>query len=543
MAKLAIDVVLNKAAAMTGLRGLEKDFMSFGRSVAGIAGIGGGLAGLVAGIDNILAKAGQLQDVSDAFNVSAESIQRLANVGITANLTIEEIGSKLGKLSKAAQEAASGNDEMAKTFAKIGVTGQDLVRLNPEQLFNKLREAVSSGSLANEEFTVTSKLLAKDYQRFMPLLRMTSEEFESLAKAGFIASDAMVASLDAANVKVRQFQKQVSDAMIIATASVLDLATAIKNNPIAFITGDNDALEKDMQERLDITNKFIEKERALRAGQAKMVKDDAEIAEAAKRESTLELRLIEAGIKGREDALRLIDQSEERFAQQSLDRARQLEEEKIRLIERRGDIIRDIEEFEAEMKGPEAELNLKRERAAAAGEAARAAAADNIISGDEQEKVREAFKLRAELARAEESELRRRNMQRPDFARQQPEALEQQARGLAKETVGDLPDLKFLRDLKSFDTTEIKKQSPDEFRMQGPENLINKLFSKIDLMPNNNLNGAESLGLQRQSVNFLSAIAANNSLDKPQKIIVDQLPLKDVLHKLDTLINKSGNFF
>ena len=106
MAKLAIDVVLNKASAMTGLRGLEKDFTSFGKSMLGVVGIGGGLAGLVAGIDNILAKAGQLQDVSDAFNVSAESIQRLANVGVTANLSIEEIGSKLGKLGKAAQDAA-----------------------------------------------------------------------------------------------------------------------------------------------------------------------------------------------------------------------------------------------------------------------------------------------------------------------------------------------------------------------------------------------------------------------------------------------------
>ena len=438
MAKLAIDVVLNKAAAMTGLRGLEKDFMSFGRSVAGIAGIGGGLAGLVAGIDNILAKAGQLQDVSDAFNVSAESIQRLANVGITANLTIEEIGSKLGKLSKAAQEAASGNDEMAKTFAKIGVTGQDLVSLNPEQLFNKLREAVSSGALAGEEFKIVNELLAKDFQRFMPLLRMTSEEFESLAKAGFIASDAMVASLDAANVKVRQFQKQVSDAMVIATASVLDLATAIKNNPIAFITGDNDALEKDMQERLNIANKFIEKERALRAGQEKMVKDDAEIESAAKKEATQELRLIEAGIKGREDALRLIDQSEERFAQQSLDRARQLEEEKIRLIERRGDIIRSVEDIEAERAGPSAELELQTQRAAAAGAAARAAAEDGI-NDREMETVLEAQQEAARLQRMLESNLTRRGFDDQTAARM--------ARSQAAGIAGALPGAESLRDI------------------------------------------------------------------------------------------------
>ena len=468
MAKLAIDVVLNKAAAMTGLRGLEKDFMSFGRSVAGIAGIGGGLAGLVAGIDNILAKAGQLQDVSDAFNVSAESIQRLANVGITANLTIEEIGSKLGKLSKAAQEAASGNDEMAKTFAKIGVTGQDLVSLNPEQLFNKLREAVSSGALAGEEFKIVNELLAKDFQRFMPLLRMTSEEFESLAKAGFIASDAMVASLDAANVKVRQFQKQVSDAMVIATASVLDLATAIKNNPIAFITGDNDALEKDMQERLNIANKFIEKERALRAGQEKMVKDDAEIESAAKKEATQELRLIEAGIKGREDALRLIDQSEERFAQQSLDRARQLEEEKIRLIERRGDIIRSVEDIEAERAGPSAELELQTQRAAAAGAAARAAAEDGI-NDREMETVLEAQQEAARLQRMLESNLTRRGFDDQTAARM--------ARSQAAGIAGALPGAESLRDI----ATRPDVNTPQKVTLeQVPQ--LSDVLNKLDML-------------------------------------------------------------
>ena len=470
MAKLAIDVVLNKAAAMTGLRGLEKDFMSFGRSVAGIAGIGGGLAGLVAGIDNILAKAGQLQDVSDAFNVSAESIQRLANVGITANLTIEEIGSKLGKLAKAAQSAAGTNDEMAKTFAKIGVTGQDLVRLNPEQLFNKLREAVSSGALAGEEFKIVNELLAKDFQRFMPLLRMTSEEFNRLASAAGITSDAMVAFLDAANVRLRQFQQQAAAAITEAAASILFLADTIKENPVDFaktFVGDLSLLDK-LQAKLKAAKEFTEQERRARAGQEKLVKDDAEIESAAKREATQELRLIEAGIKGREDALRLIDQSEERFAQQSLDRARQLEEEKIRLIERRGDIIRSVEDIEAERAGPSAELELQTQRAAAAGVAARAAAADGIDLS-EQEAVLEAQQEAARLQRMLESNLTRRGFDDQTAARM--------ARSQAAGIAGALPGAESLRDI----TTRPDVNTPQKVTLeQVPQ--LSDVLNKLDTL-------------------------------------------------------------
>jgi len=377
MAKLAIDVVLNKAAAMTGLRGLEKDVSSFGKSMLGLAGIGGGLAGLVAGIDGILAKAGQLQDVSDAFNVSAESIQRLANVAVTANLSVEEIGSKLGKIGKAAQEAANGNVGLASAFAKIGVAGQDLVSLNPEQLFNKLREAVSSGALAGEELSIVNDLLAKDYQRFMPILRMTAEEYKNLGNASAVLSDVTVSNLDAMNVKLRQFQNSISTVAALYMSEWVDLLKDFSENPFAtvsdYLNSDFDRYDKRIQERANKVKEMIQKERASRAGQEKTVKDEKKIEDDKKAfEKQLDeqdrkevqhlVRRIDAEIKAKDEAEKMKADIEEKYRQRSLDREIEMEKKKNEQKLRLQDLL-------AKEGGTQAEIGLLESRAKDAAKA------------------------------------------------------------------------------------------------------------------------------------------------------------------------------
>jgi hypothetical protein len=463
MAKLAIDVVLNKAGAMTGLRGLEKDIGSFAKSALGLVGIGGGLAGLVAGIDNILAKAGQLQDVSDAFNVSAESIQRLAAVGVTANLSIEEIGSKLGKLGKAAQDAAGGNTELAKTFAKIGVTGQDLVRLNPEELFNKLREAVSSGALASEELKVVNELLAKDYQRFLPILRMTTEEYTKLGNASAVMSDAMVSSLDAANVTLRQFQNSTSQAFAYMTGALLDAAAVIKENPLLIFATMDPSFEKALKDREEKIKKSIADERKLRAGMEKEVVDQKKLEEEQKafdRSETeaarLEQRISDAVVKVKQETEETKSRIEEKYAQRSLQRAEEHER-------RKAELIPQIEEIQAERAGPDAQMALLEKRAKEAGVQARKTGSFEDVKNAEEAALR--------LQRAVEQDLTDRKL---------GATAQQRARDAASQAVGALPSAQQLRDIPT--TTEAQRTQP--VKLENPPDLKG-IMDKLDTLIKN----------------------------------------------------------
>jgi len=471
MAKLAIDVVLNKASAMTGLRGLEKDVTSFGKSILGVVGIGGGLAGIVAGIDNILAKAGQLQDLSDAFNVSAESIQRLANVGLTANLSIEEIGSKLGKLGKAAQDAAGGNTDLAKTFEKIGVTGQQLVSLSPEQLFNKLREAVSSGKLANEEYEITSKLLAKDFQRFLPILRMATEEFERLGGATSVLSDTTVSNLDAMNVKLRQFQNTASTVVASVAGGFLDLGTDIKESPLQstldLLTGDYDKIEKRIIKRERKLKDAILKERSDRAGQQKAVVDQAELDQEDVNAVRQKVKQIDGELAAIDKAYQMLADSEEDRRKQDLADFKQAEKEKRDLLQKRASLIPEIEQLQAERAGPAAEMSLMEKRAREAGIQARKTGS--------VEDVKTAEEAALSFQRAQEQDLRNRRL---------GEVAEQRARDITNQVVGALPMAgqlgEQLRDIPS--STEAQRTQP--VKLENPPDLRG-IMDKLDTLIKN----------------------------------------------------------
>ena len=471
MAKLAIDVVLNKASAMTGLRGLEKDFTSFGKSMLGVVGIGGGLAGLVAGIDNILAKAGQLQDVSDAFNVSAESVQRLAAVGVTANLSIEEIGSKLGKLGKAAQDAAGGNTNLAKTFEKIGVTGQQLVSLSPEELFNKLRESVSSGALAGEELKVVNELLAKDYQRFLPLLRMTAEEYKSLGAASGVLSDTTVSNLDAMNVKWRQFQNTVSTALASIAGGFLDLGTDIKESPLQstvdLLTGDYDKIEKRIIERERKLKEVIQKERTQRAGQQKTVTDQAELDREDVNAVKQKVKQIDAELAAIDKAYQMLADSEEDRRKQDLADFKQAEKEKRDLLQKRAELIPTLQELEARRAGPEAEMRLLEDRAREAADRARSSGTIEDVTAAQQQAL--------ELQSAKENVLSQRGFgdQSAQLARAQTESIVGKLQSAAELQ-------QQLRDIPS--STEAQRTQP--VRLENPPSLQGVL-DKLDLLIKN----------------------------------------------------------
>lgn len=423
MAQLKIDLVLNKIQAMTGLRSFESNVMSIGKRLAGFIGVGGGIAGITTTIQGLLDKASRIQDISDAFNISAESIQKLANVASTSNISLEEVGSKLGKIGKAAQEAArdSGSD-LAKTFEKIGVTAGQLTQLSPFELFDKLRIAMQSGALAGQDLKVVNDLLAKDYQRFAPLLRMTNEEFYRLAEAGGIMSDEVVSQLDLVNQTIILFQENVSKRMAAATADILDFFSVASEDPklfakLFFATDLSEIEEfgRRVRAKKDKLREDIAAERKMRAGTAAGIEDEKATERALRDEERAKKELLWAeekyrgAVREREtkslDASQQIGRAEaeildlqtqaanladntaakfellaeiERKRLEIINLQTQRQEDAVRLADEEARAKKDvadamirIEDIRAERGGPEEEFNLLKKRAAESAALAR----------------------------------------------------------------------------------------------------------------------------------------------------------------------------
>lgn len=516
MAQLKIDLVLNKIQAMTGLRSFESNVMSIGKRLAGFIGIGGGIAGITTTIQGLLDKASRIQDVSDAFNISAVSIQKLANVAGTSNISLEEVGSKLGKLAKAAQAAAKDQD-LAATFEKIGISAKSLASMDAFELFDRLRIAIQSGKLAGQDLVVVNELLAKDYQRFVPILRMTNEEFYKLAEAGGIMSDEVVSQLDLVNQTIILFQENVSKRMAAATADILDFFSVASEDPKLFaklfFSTDLSEIEefgRRVKAKKDKLREDIAAERKMRSGSAAGVEDEKALERSLREEERVKKELVSAeekysnAVRDREtksmDATEQIGRAEaelvdlqaqaanladntaakfealaeiEKKRLEIMDLQNQRQEDAVRLAneearasEKLADIRQTVEELMAERQGPRAELDLQKQRAAQSAKLAREQGTPEQILAANQEANR--------LQRMLESDLMKRGFGDLSFRNAQMQA---------GQITGMVPGIEALSDI-------IKKSD---------------------------------MGL-------------------PQQIEVKTLPLDDVLKRLDDLIRKAGSF-
>jgi hypothetical protein len=317
--------------------------------------------------------------------------------------------------------------------------------------------------LASEELKVVNDLLARDYQRFLPILRMTTEEFERLGGATGVRSDAMVSNLDAANVKVRQFQQAVGNMSSILLANVLDLAAAIKENPLEFLMGDMSALDK-MSEKIKKTERDIANERKARAGQEKTVVDQAELDREDVNAVRQKVKQIDGELAAIDKAYQMLADSEEDRRKQDLADFKQAEKEKRDLLQKRAELIPSLQELEARRAGPEAEMRLLEDRAREAADRARTSGTIEDVTAAQQQAL--------ELQSAKENVLSQRGFgdQSAQLARAQTESIVGKLQSAAELQ-------QQLRDIPS--STEAQRTQP--VRLENPPNLQGVL-QKLDIL-------------------------------------------------------------
>jgi hypothetical protein len=313
--------------------------------------------------------------------------------------------------------------------------------------------------------------MAKDFQRFLPLLRMTTEEFERLGGATGVLSDTTVSNLDAMNVKLRQFQNTASTALASVAGAFLDLGADIKESPLQasfdLLTGDYDKIEKRIIEREKKLKEVILKERSDRAGQQKEVVDQAELDRQGANEAKLDEKIRDAEGSARKKVIDMLADSEADRRKQDLADFKQAEKEKRDLLQMRAEMIPDIEQLQAERAGPAAEMALLEKRAREAGIEARKTGTVEDVKTAEEAALR--------FQRAQEQDLRNRRL---------GDVAEQRARDIANQVVGALPMAQQLgqqlRDIPS--STEAQRTQP--VKLENPPDLKG-IMDKLDTLIKN----------------------------------------------------------
>lgn len=137
-----------------------------------------------------VAEAGVIKDQAEQSDLSASEVQRLTKTGAASGIEFNEISAALGNLNAQRRNAAEGSEEMRATFARFGVTLEQLndPAIRHIDLLGKLTARMKDASQA--ERTMLRDLLGKRGEKFGSALA----GLDDVGKT--VVSDESIARLD-----------------------------------------------------------------------------------------------------------------------------------------------------------------------------------------------------------------------------------------------------------------------------------------------------------------------------------------------------------
>jgi hypothetical protein len=242
MAKLGLDQSSYQNGLASATRAADKfagqissTMKTLGTAVAGAFAFDRIIGGFTSAID----KGDQLQDLANRFGVSASALQEVGNAASLSGASIEDVAKAFNTLAKNAGAALGGNKELKDNFELIGVSLQDLQRLSPEELFFKLSDAISSGSLGARDFDVAMSLAGKSAAALMETMSMGSSAIQSNGQAMGVWSDQTISALSEASDNIKKFENTLTIAFGNAVPVIDRLIKRYQDLVEAFVLSGN----------------------------------------------------------------------------------------------------------------------------------------------------------------------------------------------------------------------------------------------------------------------------------------------------------------
>lgn len=151
-------------------------------------GVGEAITFLNGTLDKMMGQMAKVGQEAQKMGVSAESFQAFKIAADDAKVDFETFASSFDKVRQAISQASAGNEEMAMSFAELGLRYEELMSLSPEDQFFAVTEALSELEDEGERNRLGTALLGDEYVKIAGRL----EEFS--AKATKAKSNAAIIS-------------------------------------------------------------------------------------------------------------------------------------------------------------------------------------------------------------------------------------------------------------------------------------------------------------------------------------------------------------
>jgi hypothetical protein len=228
-------------APLRGLKGLFKGFEELSGQVKALVLAYAGLKGLET-IKAVVDQTAEFGKLAIAMGDTVGNLSELRGAFAIAGQPLEDFVESIKALERAEGSALQGNSKLTSTFNELGLSLDDLKRLGPSEIFEKIAKGLERFSTTQERSLELAKLLPKAFLPLLPVLTNGLDKFQAAVKdaravGSTITSGEFEASeqLEQALVRLKLSLTSLSRAVIEAfgpafSAGINGIAKAIANN-------------------------------------------------------------------------------------------------------------------------------------------------------------------------------------------------------------------------------------------------------------------------------------------------------------------------
>lgn len=214
--KLGIQIPDGAKNALNGMKGLSTGTVAaMGAAAAGVAALVKGIKALHQMTLEAAAGADEVITESMTTGLSTRTIQQLQYAENLIDVSYGTITGSLTKLTQNMAKANDGNDALAASFQKLGVsiTGSNGELRSSEAVFYDLIDALGGMDNATERDAAAMELLGKSAQDLNPLILQGSGALRELAKeaenTGYVLDESQIQKLGEVDDAYQKMQLQI----------------------------------------------------------------------------------------------------------------------------------------------------------------------------------------------------------------------------------------------------------------------------------------------------------------------------------------------
>lgn len=174
-----------------GLSSGIKTAAKWGVALTGAAATGG--AALFGMAKNAADTGDRIDKLSQKIGMSRQGFQTWEYILSQNGTSIEVLQGGMKKLNKTLDDAKNGSKGAAESFARVGLSIDDIKNMNPEQAFEATVKALQAMPEGAEKAALANELLGRSGSELMPLLNGSAESVEALKQQahdlGIVMSD------------------------------------------------------------------------------------------------------------------------------------------------------------------------------------------------------------------------------------------------------------------------------------------------------------------------------------------------------------------